>query len=170
MRSVKSSVKRWAAACLAGAIVVVQLLGPHTGWTQEPAQLGIDKEFAKQEKIYRSRGSNVPGNYVINRGLSEYAELLPTGFCGALGSLGSSDRWLDIGAGRGQAILDYYTAEDKAVPEETCARSGAKARAVAISIEDRRTEKWHARAASLGEDRIRYLSGKPLRHSGNSSS
>ncbi len=37
-----------------------------------------------------------------------------------------------------------------------------KARAVAISIEDRRTDKWQQQAASLG-DRIRYLSGKRLR-------
>jgi hypothetical protein len=32
-----------------------------------------------------------------------------------------------------------------------------------MSIEDRRTEKWQQQAASLGEDRIRYLSGKRLR-------
>ena len=33
-----------------------------------------------------------------------------------------------------------------------------------MSIEDRRTDKWRERAASLGDDRIRYLSGKSLRH------
>ena len=33
-----------------------------------------------------------------------------------------------------------------------------------MSIEDRRTDKWQQRAASLGDDRIRYLSGKRLRH------
>ena len=41
--------------------------------------------------------------------------------------------------------------------------SGGKARAVAMSIEDRRTDKWRQQAASLGDDRIRYLSGKRLR-------
>jgi hypothetical protein len=32
-----------------------------------------------------------------------------------------------------------------------------------MSIEDRRTENWQQQAASLGDDRIRYLSGKRLR-------
>ena len=130
---------------------------------RNPLQPRIDEEFAKQEKIYRSRGADVPSGYVTNRGLSDYAELLPSGFCDALGRLGSSDRWLDIGAGDGQAILDYYAPEDDAAPGQKCARSGGKARAVAMSIEDRRTDKWQQQAASLGDDRIRYLSGKRLR-------
>ena len=67
-------------------------------------------------------------------------------------------------SGRGQAILDYYAPEDDAAPAEKCARSAAKARAVAMSIEDRRTDKWRQQAASLGDDRIRYLSGKRLRN------
>ena len=90
-------------------------------------------------------------------------ELLPSGFCDALGTLGSSDRWLDIGAGAGQAILDYYAPEDDAAPGEKCAGAGGKVRAVAMSIEDRRTDKWQQQAASLGDDRLRYLSGKRLR-------
>jgi SAM-dependent methyltransferase len=93
----------------------------------------------------------------------DYAEVLPSGFCDALGRLGSSDRWLDIGAGEGQAILDYYTQQGEAAPAEKCRTSGAKARAVAISIEDRRTDKWKQQGASLGDDRIQYLSGKRLR-------
>ena len=166
MGSVKSSVKGWKTAATRLAVlivIVVQALGLAAGWPQEPAQPRIDEEFAKQEKIYRSRGADVPRGYVTNRGLSDYAELLPTGFCDALGRLGSSDRWLDIGAGAGQAILDYYAPEDDAAPAEKCGRSGAKARAVAMSIEDRRTDKWRQQAASLGDDRIRYLSGKRLR-------
>ena len=137
------------------------------GWQlsghRNPLEPRLDEEFAKQEKIYRSRGAEVPSGYVTGRGLSDYAELLPTGFCDALGKLGSSDRWLDIGAGAGQAILDYYAPEDDAASGEKCAGSGGKARAVAMSIEDRRTDKWREQAASLGDDRIRYLSGKRLR-------
>ncbi|MBI2352282.1 MAG: class I SAM-dependent methyltransferase [Deltaproteobacteria bacterium] len=166
MSSVKFSAKLWntTATRLAVLIViVVQPIGPGVGWTQEPVQPRINEEFAKQEKIYRRRGADVPGSYVTNRGLSNYAEVLPTGFCDALGSLGSSDRWLDIGAGEGQAILDYYAPQDDAVPAEKCGGSGPKARAVAISIEDRRTDKWQQQAARLGDDRIRYLSGKRLR-------
>ena len=162
MRSVKSSVQGWrtVGARLAVLIIIVQL-GLRAGWSQEPAQPRLDEEFTKQEKIYRSRGADVPSGYVTGRGLSDYAELLPTGFCEDLGRLGSSDRWLDIGAGAGQAVLDYYAPEDPAAPEK-CGRSGAKARAVAMSIEDRRTDKWQQQAASVG-DRIRYLSGKRLR-------
>ena len=166
MRSVKSSVKGWKTAATRLAVlivIVVQALGLGAGWPQEPAQPRLDEEIAKQEKIYRSRGADVPSGYVTGRGLSDYAELLPTGFCDALGRLGSSDRWLDIGAGAGQAILDYYAPEDDAAPGERCAGSGGKARAVAMSIEDRRTDKWRQQAASLGDDRIRYLSGKRLR-------
>ena len=165
MRSVKSSVKRWktAAACLAVVIVIVQALGLRAGWPQELAEPRLDEEIVKQEKIFQRRGADVPSGYITNRGLSDYAELLPTGFCDALGRLGSPDRWLDIGAGVGQAILDYYAPPDDAAPAEKCARPGGLASAVAMSIEDRRTAAWHQLAASLGE-RIRYLTGKSLRH------
>jgi SAM-dependent methyltransferase len=161
MCSAKSSVRGWkaAAVCLAVVLViVVQALGLGAGWPQEPAEPRLDEEIAKQEKIYHRRDADVPSGYITNRGLSDYAELLPTGFCDALGRLGSADRWLDIGAGAAQAILDYYALE-----AEKCVRSGPRARAVALSIEDRQTDKWRERAASLGNDRIRYLSGRRLR-------
>ena len=158
MSLVEWSAKALSAARLAVVLVVaVQLLG--AGWVQEPVQPRIDEEFAKQEKIYRRSGAR---SYTANRGLANYAELLPAGFCDSLGKLGSSDRWLDIGAGEGQALLDYYGAQGDAAPEK-CGGSGPKARAVAISIEDRRTDKWKQQAASLGDDRLRYLSGKRLR-------
>jgi uncharacterized protein len=166
MYSVKSSVKgsKAAGARLAVLIVIVlQALAVRAAWPQEPAQPRIEKEIGKQEKIYGSRGADVPRGYVTDRGLSQYATLLPSGFCDALGSLGSSDRWLDIGAGDGQAILDYNAPEGDAPSAEKCVRSDARARAVALSIEDRRTDKWQQQAAILGDERIRYLSGKRLR-------
>ena len=131
---------------------------------RNPLNRGSTRKSQSRKKSTSSRGADVPSGYITNRGLSDYAELLPTGFCNALGRLGSSDRWLDIGAGDGQAILDYYAFEDDAAPAEKCARSGSKARAVAMSIEDRRTDKWRQQAAIFGDDRIRYLSGKRLRH------
>jgi len=159
MSSVKSSAKAWNTTAARLAVVIVMALqSPGAGWTQEPVQPRLDEEFAKQEKIYRRRGA---GSYTANRGLSNYAEVLPTGFCDALGRLGSSDRWLDIGAGEGQAILDYYAPRGDAAPEK-CGGSGTRARVVAISIEDRQSEKWKQQAASLGDDRIRYLSGRRL--------
>ena len=166
MHPVKSSVKGWKAAetRLAFLIVIVlQAVGVQAAWPQEPAKPRIEKEIEKQEKIFQRRGPDVPRGYITNRGLSAYAELLPSGFCDALGTLGSSDRWLDIGAGAGQAILDYYAPEGDAPSGGKCARPGGKARAVAMSIEDRRTDKWQQQAASLGDDRIRYLAGKRLR-------
>ncbi len=167
MRSVKSSVKGWktAGTRLAVLIVIVlQALGLGACSLPAPVQPRINEEIAKQEKIYRSRGADVPSGYVTGRALSDYAELLPSGFCDALGRLGSSDRWLDIGAGDGQAILDYYALEDDAAPAQKCARSFSKARAVAMSVEDRRTDEWRQQAAIFGDDRIRYLTGKRLRN------
>jgi hypothetical protein len=144
-------------------IIIIGLLGLPAVWPQESAPPRIDEEVAKQQKIYRSRGADVPDGYITNRGLSDYAGFLPSGFCDALGKLGTSDQWLDIGAGAAQAILDYYAPPEDVAPAEKCARPGGLARAVAMSIEDRRTEAWQQLAASLGE-RIRYLSGKSLRH------
>ncbi len=166
MRSITSSIKGWQSAGTGLAVlivIVVQALGLGAVWPQEPARPRLDEEMAKQEKIYRSRGADVPGGYVTNRGLSDYLELLPTGFCDALGTLGSSDRWLDIGAGGAQAILDYYAPENEAAPGKKCAGAGGRVRAVAMSIEDRRTDAWRQRVASLGDSRIQYLSGKRLR-------
>jgi SAM-dependent methyltransferase len=164
--SVISSVQGWntAAARLAVLIVIVlEALGLRAVWPQEPNEARLDEEISKQDKIYQRRGADIPRGYVTNRGLTNYAELLPAGFCAALGKLGSSDRWLDIGAGSGQAILDYYVPEAGAASGENCVGPGAKARAVAMSIEERQTDKWREQATSLGGDRMRYLSGKRLR-------
>jgi SAM-dependent methyltransferase len=165
MYSVKSSVKGWKTpGTRLALLIVLQALGLAACSAQGPAQPQFDEEIAKQEKIYHSRGPGVPSGYVTGRALSDYAELLPSGFCYALGRLGSSDRWLDIGAGNGQAILDYYAFESDTAPAEKCTRSVSRARAVAMSIEDRRTDKWRQQAAIFGNDRIRYLFGKRLRN------
>ena len=161
MRSVKGF--NSGAACLAVAIIMVMQLLEEAAWTQELPPPRIDEEIIKQEKIYRSSGSDVPRGYVTDRGLSDYAELLPAGFCDALGNLGSSDRWLDIGAGSGQAILDYYAPQDNSASRKTCSGTGGKVRAVALSIEDRRTDQWRDLAASLRDERLKYFSGKRLR-------
>jgi SAM-dependent methyltransferase len=162
MRSVKSSVKGWKTAGTVLIVIVLQALTLRTAWPEDPVQPRIDDEITKQEKIYNSRGADVPEGYITGRTLSSYLQLLP-GLCGSLGTLGSSDRWLDIGAGAGQAILDYHASEDDSAPGKRCLGAGGRVRAVAMSIEDRRTNAWHWRAASLGADRMRYLSGKRLR-------
>ena len=174
----KTRTARWVAA----AALIVLVLG--FGWVRQapaaeatpvakptagpaanppaPAKPRIDEEFAKQEKIFRSRGADVPRGYVTSRTLSAYVELLPSGFSDALRKLRSDDRWLDIGAGGGQAILDYYAPEYDAAPCENCAPPG-KAHAVALSIEDRRTDQWQQQASTLGGNGIQYLVGKRLR-------
>jgi hypothetical protein len=160
MTRVECSEKAWTTAATGLAVVIVMAVQSFgADWAQEPVQPRIDEEFIKQEKIYRRRGA---GSYTTNRGLSDYAEVLPAGFCDALGKLGNSDRWLDIGAGEGRAMLDYYAAQVDATGEE-CGGSGPKARVVAMSIEDRRTDTWKQQAASLGDDRLRYLFSKRLR-------
>ncbi len=164
MRSVKSLVRGWKAALARPAvlIVILQALGLGACGLEEPAQPHTE-EIAKQEKIYRSQGAEVPRGYVTGRALSDYAELLTSDFCDTLSMLGSSDRWLDIGAGDGQAIIDYYALEEDAASAEKCARTWAKARVVAMSIEDRRTDRWRKQAAIFG-DRMSYLAGKRLRY------
>jgi len=117
--------------------------------------------MSKQQDIYRSTGKDTPRGYVVARSLSDYSDVLPAGFGRDLANLGQGDRWLDIGAGEGQAILDYYASE--AAPSQKCSGSAQKASAVALSIEDRRTDKWREQAERVGDDRIRYLSGKRLR-------
>jgi hypothetical protein len=143
-------------------VIVLQALALGAAWPQEAAPPRIDEEVAKQEKIYSSRGVDVPDGYITGRTLLSYLQVLPSGFCDALGRLGSSDRWLDIGAGAGQAILEYYAPEDDSAPGEKCSGAGGKVRAVAISIEDRRTAAWRRQAARLGDGRMQYLSGKHL--------
>ena len=164
MCSVISSIKERTAAATGFAVLIVVLaVTTAVGRPQESAQPRIDEEMGKQEKIYRSRGADVPRGYVTGRRLSDYLELLPSGFCDSLGTLESSNRWLDIGAGSGQAILDYYAPQDDSGSGKTCAGAGGKVRAVAMSIEDRRTDSWQQQSASLSDDRIRYFYGKRLR-------
>ncbi len=121
----------------------------------------FDIEVSRQQSIYHSRGEIRPEGYVIDRGLSAYAFALMPGFESAVGNLGPADRWLDIGAGRGQAMIDYH-APAKNNGNANAAPPRRKAGTVALSIEDRRTEAWHRVAAGVGADRMRYLSDKPL--------
>ena len=58
-------------------------------------------------------------------------------------------------------MVDYHAPEGDAAREQ-CGGSGARARAVALSIEDRRMDRWHELAAKLGNDRVQYRFGKRL--------
>jgi len=143
---------------IAAGVVLVLLLGVAASRAADPGAL--EKEAAKQEAVYQSRGENVPAGYVVDRSLLAYASALPPGFGDSLAKLGPADRWLDIGAGEGKAVLDYYAPRyDSMHPQ----RRGKKARAVAMSIEDRRTPRWNETAQSLELDQITYWFGRRMR-------
>jgi hypothetical protein len=127
-----------------------------------PAPTAIEEQGSRQARIYSSRGPSVPEGYVLDRSLLSYTVVLPPEFKQTLARLGGRDRWLDIGAGEGRAILDYGTARYD-VMFQAPERGGERAQAVAISIEDRRTPRWHQTVESLGPGKLDYRFGKRLR-------
>jgi hypothetical protein len=120
----------------------------------------IKEEAAKQSAIYQSQGEDVPSGYYINRSLLSYTMNLSPEFKRSLAALGPADRWLDIGAGEGRAVLDYCTAKYDVMFGAPDQPSAKKAQAVAMSIEDRRTAEWHQTAANVENNQIRYLFGR----------
>ena len=144
-------------------LLLLQTLWLGTSCSADISGPKIDEEMLKQEGILKSVGENRPEGYVINRSLSDYIDALPPGFGRALAKLGPNDRWLDIGAGEGRAIMDYYTRSEDLGDGETRVRRVTKARAVAISIEDRRQPRWYQTAASLETNQIQYFFNKRMR-------
>lgn len=135
---------------------------PPRSVAQKPGGAVLSKEISEQRKIYQSRGDAVPAGYVIDRSLLSYTISLLPGFDRSLADLGPAQRWLDIGAGEGQAILDYYAPRYDAMHKEGQERRGSKARAVGVSIEDRRMPEWQQTAAQLEPGKISYFFGKTL--------
>jgi len=143
-------------------LLLAQALCLGTAHSQQPGS-SLEAEIKKQEAIYQSRGESVPTGYVVGRSLHSYKSTLPPGFGRALADLTPGDRWLDIGAGEGNAVLDYYTELYDAMHAEGRTRRGKKARSVAMSIEDRRTPEWYETEQRLEPRQIQYLFGKRLR-------
>ena len=131
-------------------------------YAEPVAGAAIEEQASRQAGIYASRGANIPEGYVLDRSLLSYTVILPSAFKHTLARLTPQDRWLDIGAGEGRAILDYGTAKYDLV-FEGLERGGPRAKAVAISIEDRRTPRWHQTVENLAPKQIDYLFGKRLR-------
>ena len=144
------------------ALLLLQILCSSLANADERSPALSAEEFAKQDAIYRSRGEDRPSGYVITRSLLSFSVTLPSDFARALAQLEEGDRWLDIGAGEGRAVLDYCSGTYDGTYYKGETKSGKKALAVAMSIEDRRTDQWHRTAASLGDNQIRYLSGRTL--------
>lgn len=150
------------------AWVIFVMLSWQTCWSGDARSAAPDaakfkEELLRQEKIVRSKEGQVPSGYTIDRTLLDYTQTLPSDFDRTLANLGPNDRWLDIGAGKAQAILDYYSPEYNLTRQEGRERRGRKAQAVALSIEDRRTPQWHQTAARLDVNQIKYLFDKRVR-------
>lgn len=145
------------------ALLLLPALWPGTSGAADAGAAPFADEITKQENIYQSRGEKRPEGYVIDRSLLSYTHTLAAGFDRSLADLGPKDRWLDIGAGQGQALLDYFESRFDRMHRDGLERAERKAKAVAISIEDRRLPAWNETAAKLGGDQLQYLAGKPLR-------
>jgi len=143
-------------------LLVLHALWLGSSHAAESGSTRFTEEVSKQESIYKSQGTQRPDGYVIDRNLSMYAEALPADFNRSLANLGPKDRWMDIGAGMGQAILDYCTQGSDPGRGDGRERRSKKAQAVAISIEDRRTPLWYETAASMGANQIQYFFNRRL--------
>lgn len=162
MANVRIAMPGRAGVCITALLVITgDVHAQGTGVKPPGAQL--QKELNDQTKIYQSRGEQVPADYVTDRSLLSYATTLLPDFDRSLAKLGPADRWLDIGAGQGRAILDYYGERFDAMHAEGREQRGSKAKAVALSIEDRRTADWQQTAAGLEPGKIEYRFGKRLR-------
>ena len=61
-------------------------------------------------------------------------------------------------------MLDNFSPSYEPASPNGRVRRRAKARGVAISIEDRRTQRWHQMLAGLSDTHALYLINKRLRH------
>ena len=153
-----TNLRRWAAGFLsASTIASVSATEPVAVANEE-----VRQEIALQREIYLSRGDAVPSGYTIDRSLLTYTQSLASGFRQSLAELGNDDRWLDIGAGEGRAVVDYTTSRYEAyfAGFEPRPRADERARVVALSIEDRRSRRWHEAAKTVAPGRIEYLHGR----------
>ncbi len=144
-------------------LLLLQTLWLGASHAQSAVTPQFKEELSRQQGIYQSTGEKTPEGYVIDRGLLAYTFTLPAEFDQSLANLGPNDRWLDIGAGKGQAVLDYYASRYDAMHAEGRERRGKKAQTVAMSIEDRRQSDWAQTAATLDANRTQYVFGKHLR-------
>jgi hypothetical protein len=146
------------------ALLLLQFLGTFSALAQNTAKPpSLEDERAKQERIYHGRGELRLEGYVIDRSLSAYALALPTGFAQSLANLGPNERWLDVGAGQGLAVLDYYAPEYDPRQAGRRERQIKKGSSVAMSIEDRRTPRWQQTVDTVEPKQLQYVFGKSLR-------
>lgn len=144
--------------------VCLVLLAPwlRAAHSQQPANPAFGSEIARQEAIYLGTVDQAVAGYTVDRGLRDYANALPAAFDHELASLGAADRWLDIGAGKGQALMDYFAPGHDPFEAEARERRGERAQVIAISIEDRRTPQWQQTVDRLPAKKLQYLFNRRL--------
>ena len=148
--------------CAAAMLVAIQALWMLSAQGADRNGEDYQREKQKQQAIYQARGEQRDAGYVVDRGLDFYAATLGEDFGRSLPRLGPGEGWLDIGAGRAQAIRDYFTPNYRSANLKG-ELPGRRARAVAISIEDRRDPDWARMAKSLEPGQVDYFFDKPLR-------
>jgi len=160
----RSTIFKTCASLLGASLFLLPVLAAHSTEPAAPAADEARQEVVRQQEIYRSRGDATPSGYTTDRSLLVYTQALTSAFRGSLAELGQNDRWLDIGAGEGRAVIDYSTSRYEAyfAGFEPRPRADERARAVALSIEDRRTRRWHEAARRLPAGQVEYLYGKTL--------
>lgn len=160
----QSTITKIGACCLGAAFSVLPVFPAYAAEPSAPAADEAQKEVARQQEIYRSRGDATPSGYTIDRSLLTYTQGLASGFRASIAELGQDDRWLDIGAGEGRAVTDYSMWKYEAYFEGLDPRPqiDERARVVAMSIEDRRTHRWHEAAKQLPPGQMEYWFGKTL--------
>lgn len=106
------------------------------------AQVSNDEEIAATRKIIEK------GAYVSSRGLEDYV-LLGSTFAREITQLQPGQWWIDVGAGRGTAIIDYLE------------RDGSAGGVVGITVDVPKYDRRDKALTKYG-DRFRYLSGRYL--------
>ena len=155
--------RRQRAALHTIAAVVLHSVCIAVAHAEPVAAAAIEEQASRQARIYASRGANVPEGYVLDRSLlsvhSHSAERVQahTREAHPAGPMARHR------SGRGPRDPRLWHREVPIFVFEGLERGGEKARAVAISIEDRRTPRWHQTGESLAHKQIDYLFGKRLR-------
>lgn len=149
-------------AC-APAIAQITLYRPHGLKMEKFTCPTLAQETTVQAAVYYQREVGTPEGYVTDRSLLHYKLILSSDFDRSMESLGPAMQWLDIGAGMGHAVLDYVSPPDAPTQKGAQEHSASRANAVAISIEDRRTDRWHQIEPRLETNKIKYLYGRRLR-------
>src|SRR5262244_1566024 len=154
MRSMRSSLKGWKTAGTGLAVlIVVQAFGAGAGRSQEPAQPRIDEEIAKQEKIYGTRGADVPRGYVTGRTLSTWSFFPPASATRSALWAARTDGWI---SGRARDRPYWTTPHPNTVRHRVKYARGPTARCVRSRCPSKTAGRTHGNGRPPASARIVY--------------